>query len=83
MSKNIVLVGLTYDNNLGDQAIFQSTKSMLADVLKHNGITNVEIRDMDMTGRIGMENNPYMRLIQYRIRRKFCNIFNTNYLRKK
>lgn len=69
MSKNIVLVGLTYDNNLGDLAIFQSTKLMVSKFLKANGITNIEIRDMDMTGRIGMENNPYMRSIQYRIRR--------------
>lgn len=83
MGKNIVLVGLIYDNNLGDLAIFQSTKRMLSEILKENNVTNIEIRDMDMTGRISLENNPYMRSFQYRIRRKICKSFSSNYFQNR
>lgn len=58
MSKNnIVLVGLIYDSNLGDQAIFQCTKRMLADCLQDCGASDWEVRELDMTGRMGEKGN--------------------------
>lgn len=67
---NIVLVGLQYDNNLGDQAIFRCTKQMLADCLQELHISDLEIREMDMTGRRGVEYNPTLAQIPFSFLRK-------------
>lgn len=56
---NIVLVGLKYDNNLGDQAIFACMKRMLSDCLGQLH-ADLEIREMDMTGRKGLGYNPVL-----------------------
>lgn len=53
--KNIVLVGLIYDSNLGDQVIFQSTKAMVELVLKKRH-QRFEIRFIDLYGRKSSEN---------------------------
>ncbi|SDB46843.1 Polysaccharide pyruvyl transferase family protein WcaK [Pseudobutyrivibrio sp. YE44] len=46
---NILLVGLIYDSNLGDQAIYYSTKKMVEDIVG----PNYEIRAIDLYGRTG------------------------------
>ncbi|MBR2844013.1 MAG: polysaccharide pyruvyl transferase family protein [Solobacterium sp.] len=56
--KNIVLVGLQYDNNIGDQAIFYATRCLLDEVLKDYPDEEIEIRCMDMVGRSEMGVNP-------------------------
>ena len=51
MKKNIILIGLQYDTNLGDQVIFKASKEYLSRALIKEGLTEVEIREVDMTGR--------------------------------
>ena len=50
MIKNVVLCGLIYDDNLGDQAIFECTKSLLVEI----GDFNFEF--IDLYGRTQKEN---------------------------
>lgn len=57
-NNNILLVGLQYDSNLGDRAIFMCAKRMLADILSDLGLFDYEIREMDMTGRAEIGQNP-------------------------
>lgn len=56
--KNIVLVGLKYDNNLGDQVINDVSRVLLEDAWSQTHHTGIEIREVDMTGREGMGSNP-------------------------
>ena len=49
--KNIVLVGLIYDNNLGDPAIYEVTKRYVGE------LTNHEIRKLDLYGRTDFATN--------------------------
>lgn len=49
--KNIVLVGLIYDNNLGDPAIYEVTKRYVDE------LTNHEIRKLDLYGRTDFATN--------------------------
>ena len=73
---NIVLFGLPYDNNLGDQAIFKCTHSTLKNLLSELGKGGVEIRCVDMTGRTDCLTNPLRQefLVKYsfRIARRIC-----------
>lgn len=66
--KNIILAGLIFDNNLGDQAIYQSTLYMVNKILQENKISDIEIRGIDITGRDGIESNHLLRNV---VRRKF------------
>lgn len=50
---NIVLIGLIYDENLGDQAIALSTKQMVKKSLIQNHL-KWEIRFLDIYGRNGV-----------------------------
>ena len=65
MSKNIVLAGLQYDNNLGDQAIYICAYKMLQSLLIEHGICDTEIRKVDLTGRYGINNNKLNRPFRY------------------
>ena len=56
--KNIVLVGLKYDNNLGDRVINDVSRVLLKDAWTETHHSGIEIREVDMTGREGMETNP-------------------------
>ena len=49
---NIILVGLIYDTNLGDTAIYESTLRMIEKITKKN----IEIRIIDLYGRLRPEN---------------------------
>ena len=49
---NIVLVGLIYDSNLGDQAIYESTFNIVKEII---GDRNIEVRSIDLYGRIQQE----------------------------
>lgn len=49
---NIVLVGLIYDSNLGDTAIYESTLHMINEIIDKK---IVEIRNIDLYGRVGPE----------------------------
>lgn len=55
---NIVLVSLKHDSNLGDQVILLCTEHMLSDCFRELHITDVEIREMDLAGRVGIEYTP-------------------------
>lgn len=48
--KNIVLAGLLYDENLGDQAIYYCTKAMVDELLQEKEV-HYEIRSLDLYGR--------------------------------
>lgn len=52
-TKHILLAGLIYDNNLGDQAIYLSTRKMVEEAVNALGIPNVKIDVVDITGRLG------------------------------
>ena len=65
MGKNIVLAGLQYDNNLGDQAIFLCAHKMLENLLSENGISDLTIRGVDLSGRIGKNKNHLQRPFRY------------------
>ena len=65
MSKNIVLAGLQYDNNLGDQAIYMCAYKMLQRLLIDHGICNAEIRKVDLTGRCAKNKNKLNRPFRY------------------
>lgn len=56
-SSNIVLVGLAYDSNLGDQAIFQVCNEIIKDIIKAKHL-NVEIRVLDLYGRTCVSEAP-------------------------
>lgn len=56
--KNIVLVGLPYDTNLGDAAIFSTAYAMVNQLTRDEAGESIEIRKMDMTGRRAPEDNP-------------------------
>lgn len=62
--KNILLVGLIYDSNLGDQAIYFSTKNMVEEVVG----TDFEIRMIDLYGRTKQQ-KPQNKIIK-KIRNK-------------
>ncbi len=51
----ILLTGLIYDNNLGDQAIYQCTKEMVEEVLSGNQRGDIQVCSMDMTGKSGYD----------------------------
>ncbi|NLE64289.1 MAG: polysaccharide pyruvyl transferase family protein [Bacteroidales bacterium] len=74
MKKNIVLVGLLYDTNLGDQAIFHATRFYIDQIFIQHQINNIDIRMMDMTGRDGVNSNAIEKKIKqsyaFRITRK-------------
>lgn len=55
MSGNIVLIGLRYDNNLGDRAIFESTYAMVRSAAGEG----TEIRCADLYGRCAPEKYLY------------------------
>ena len=86
-SKNVLLLGLRYDNNLGDQAIFECASRMLRDILDKYALNDIEIRRVDMTGRTGIEENPYKKefLLKYsfRIPRRICWLLNADGMLKK
>ena len=65
MSKNIVLAGLQYDNNLGDQAIYMCAYKMLQSLLIDHGICDIEIRKVDLTGRYAKNKNIINRPFRY------------------
>ncbi len=65
MSKNIVLAGLQYDNNLGDQAIYMCAYKILQRLLIDHGICNAEIRKVDLTGRCAKNKNKLNRPFRY------------------
>ena len=65
MSKNIVLAGLQYDNNLGDQAIYMCAYKMLQRLLIDHGLCNMEIRKVDLTGRCARNKNTINRPFRY------------------
>ena len=65
MSKNIVLAGLQYDNNLGDQAIYMCAYKMLQSLLSEHGMRNIEIRGVDLTGRCAKNKNKINRPFRY------------------
>ena len=65
MSKNIVLAGLQYDNNLGDQAIYMCAYKMLQKLLISHGICDMEIRKVDLTGRYAIDKNTINRPFRY------------------
>ena len=48
--KNLILVGLIFDANLGDQAIYQSARAMINSVLNRNNF-DYEIKTIDLYGR--------------------------------
>ena len=48
--KNIILVGLIFDSNLGDPAIYQATKVMVESILLRNK-RDYEIKSIDLYGR--------------------------------
>lgn len=48
--KKILLVGLPYDTNIGDQVIFECSKQLLKDVLTQHGFES-DFIDLDMFGR--------------------------------
>lgn len=52
---HILLAGLIYDNNLGDQAIYLSTKKMVEEAIDTIGIQNVKIDAVDIIGRLDKE----------------------------
>ena len=55
---NIVLAGLKHDSNLGDQVILLCVKHMLSDSFRELHITDVEIREMDLAGRVSIDYTP-------------------------
>ena len=65
MSRNIVLAGLQYDNNLGDQAIYMCAYKMLQSLLIDHGICDTEIRKVDLTGRYAKNKNKLNRPFRY------------------
>ena len=65
MSRNIVLAGLQYDNNLGDQAIYMCAYKMLQSLLIDHGICDTEIRKVDLTGRYAKNKNKINRPFRY------------------
>ena len=65
MSRNIVLAGLQYDNNLGDQAIYMCAYKMLQKLLIDHGICDIEIRRVDLTGRYATDKNTINRPFRY------------------
>ena len=65
MSKNIVLAGLQYDNNLGDQAIYMCAYKMLQCLLIDHGLCDIEIRKVDLTGRYAKNKNIINRPFRY------------------
>ena len=50
MGKNIVLVGLAFDENLGDPMIYHCTKSMIKEVMREQDCS-CELRKLDLYGR--------------------------------
>lgn len=62
---NIVLAGLQYDNNLGDQVIFSVTQYMLKESLSKIGFHDMEIREMDIFGRDALQSNPFREKIAH------------------
>ena len=52
MKKNIVIVGLIYDENLGDQAIALSTTEIINDYCVNVDAQEFEIKYLDLTGAI-------------------------------
>ena len=50
MADNIVLIGLVYDDNLGDQAIAFSSKNIIEEYLYKKGI-KADLRLLDLQGR--------------------------------
>ena len=51
MECNIVLAGLIFETNLGDRAIFETSRFLLKKSLEKQGKTNVAVREMDLMGR--------------------------------
>ena len=49
--KNIVLVGLVHDSNLGDRVIYEAMRGFLDRCLAEIGMGEVELRCMDISGR--------------------------------
>ena len=68
MPRNIVLVGLPYDTNLGDQAIFDVTHAMLEEIFAEKDLFDVDIRPMDMTGRVEIGVNA----TEAYVKKNFC-----------
>lgn len=55
--RNILLVGLIYDLNLGDLAIYESCLKITKDCLNSLAASNVEIKALDLYARETSENN--------------------------
>lgn len=55
--QHILLAGLIYDNNLGDQAIYLSTREMVEQIIHDLNIQNVKINSVDIIGRLDKELN--------------------------
>ena len=70
MSKNIVLAGLQYDNNLGDQAIYMCAYKMLERLLIEHGICDITIRGVDLSGRVGKNKNRLQS--PFKLAKKVC-----------
>ena len=87
VSRNVVLLGLPYDNNLGDQAIFECAAGMLREVLDKYDLKDIEIRRVDMTGRTGIEENPlkkeFLKKYSFRIPRRICWLLHADGMLKK
>ena len=70
---NIVLAGLIYDQNLGDQVIYKCCRNMIEKTLIN---TNYELRNIDLYGRVRMNNNSLTDLtykVISKIKRKLKN----------
>ena len=61
MKKNIILAGLIYDTNLGDRAIYECSLKMIEDSLIEMGVKDVEIRHVDLYGRVSETNHSRAR----------------------
>jgi polysaccharide pyruvyl transferase WcaK-like protein len=74
MRKNIILFGLQFDSNLGDNAIFQCTRYMVENIIQEQDKSEIEIREVDMMGR-AFVGDKVKRRFCFRVIHKLCNLF--------
>ena len=74
--KNIILVGLIFDSNLGDPAIYQATKVMVESTLLRNK-QDYEIKSIDLYGRKKIDyfkKKNILKRIKEKVKRKIFRI---------
>ena len=86
---NIILIGLPYEPNLGDQVIFFTMDNLIREVCRENG-QPAEIHGIDLFGRAAWKDRRFYREIYYRpgnfprrAAAAVCKVFHMEQMRRK